>query len=220
MVTAHQVDVQEAHDGEDTAGQAEVRSFKSLWLAAAFVGVMSLAASAILLVFAPQLSQGNLENLGYLGLFIANLLGTALFLPPVPGLTAAAQGLVIALAATLNPFAVALIAGSAMSLGELSPYIAGRGLRELADQRALPSGRLGRLAETTGYKIRMLMENYGVPTLFALAAVPNPVFEVAGITAGSNRMRIWRFFVPVSAGKFVRAGLLVLIGHQFLHFFS
>ncbi len=214
------MDVQEAQEEPDAAPQAEARTFKALWLAAAFVGVTSLAASAILLVFAPQVSQSNLQSLGYLGLFIANLLGTALFLPPVPGLTAAAQGLVVALAATLNPFAVAVIAGSAMSLGEFSPYIAGRGLRELADQRALPTGRFGRLAQTTGHKVRVLMENYGVPTLFALAAVPNPVFEVAGITAGSNRMRVWRFFVPVSAGKFVRAGLLVLIGHQFLHFFS
>jgi membrane protein YqaA with SNARE-associated domain len=40
-----------------------------------------------------------------------------------------------------------------------------------------------------------------------LSAVPNPAFELAGITAGAVGMRYWRFMLAVLIGKNVR-GLL------------
>jgi membrane protein DedA with SNARE-associated domain len=38
------------------------------------------------------------------------------------------------------------------------------------------------------------------------------VFEIAGITAGSVRMKFRRFFIAVTAGKVVRGILLAYLG--------
>jgi len=64
------------------------------------------------------------------------------------------------------------------------------------------------------------MLNYGVPTLFVLSALPNPLFEFAGITAGAVRMNIWKFFAPVLVGKMLRAFLLAYVGQRFLDLFT
>jgi hypothetical protein len=42
-----------------------------------------------------------------------------------------------------------------------------------------------------------------------LSAVPNPAFELAGITVGAVGMRFWRFMLAVLIGKNVRGLLLV-----------
>jgi membrane protein YqaA with SNARE-associated domain len=62
------------------------------------------------------------------------------------------------------------------------------------------------------------MARYGMLTLFVLAAVPNPVFEIAGLTAGAVRMNFWRFLGPVTAGKVLRGLALAYIGEFSLHF--
>lgn len=56
----------------------------------------------------------------------------------------------------------------------------------------------------------------GFLTLLVLSAIPNPLFEFAGITAGAVRMNFWRFLLPVAIGKTLRALLLVFLGNQFL----
>ena len=56
------------------------------------------------------------------------------------------------------------------------------------------------------------MDHWGMPTLFVLSAIPNPLFEFAGVTAGSVRMPFRQFFVSVTAGKIVRGILLAYLG--------
>jgi len=103
-----------------------------------------------------------------------------------------------------------------MALAEVIPYAVGRGLREWSTNRQIPvKGRVGRWLQDVARLIDQLMRNYGVPTLFVLAAVPNPVFEFAGITAGATRMKFWQFLLPVSLGKILRALLLAFIGEGF-----
>lgn len=60
------------------------------------------------------------------------------------------------------------------------------------------------------------MARWGFLTLLVLSAVPNPLFEVAGITAGAVRMNFWRFLLAVAIGKTIRALVLVFLGNQFL----
>jgi membrane protein YqaA with SNARE-associated domain len=55
------------------------------------------------------------------------------------------------------------------------------------------------------------MSHYGFATLLVLSAVPNPVFEFAGITAGAVRMNFWRFLLAVGIRKTIRVILLVII---------
>jgi hypothetical protein len=51
-------------------------------------------------------------------------------------------------------------------------------------------------------------------TLFLLAAVPNPLFDVAGLTAGSVGYSPWRYWLAVMLGKSIVYTALALGGQQ------
>lgn len=179
--------------------------------------ILGLAAFVSFLPLMLGVNSQDLESLGYPGVFIANFLGTATLFFPVPGLTAAGQALIVALSDDLNPNLVALLGGSGMALAELTAYGAGRGLREVSAEREMPlRGIVGRWLRYAAGVIDRLMVNYGVPTLFILSALPNPLFEFAGVTAGAVRMNLWKFLAPVVVGKMLRAFLLAYLGQRFL----
>jgi membrane protein DedA with SNARE-associated domain len=46
-----------------------------------------------------------------------------------------------------------------------------------------------------------------------LSAIPNPTFELAGITAGASGMKFWRFMVAVLIGKNIRGLTLAFLGY-------
>ncbi len=184
-------------------------------LVATAVLVLAVAGVVAVLPLLLGVSQDDLEALGYPGVFLANFLGTATLFVPVPGLTAGGQLLIATLARSLNPVGVALLGGLGMATAEITAYLAGRGLREVGSQRPMPiGGPIGRWLAAVARWVDRLMAGYGVPTLFVLSAVPNPFFEFAGITAGAVRMAFWRFFLPVLAGKMVRAFLLAFVGER------
>lgn len=188
-----------------------------LLLAVAALLVLAVAGTVAVLPLLLGVDQEDLEALGYPGVFLANFLGTATLFFPVPGLTAGGQLLIATLARTLNPVGVALLGGLGMATAEVTAYLAGRGLREVSSQRPMPiGGPVGRALSAIARWVDRLMMGYGVPTLFVLSAVPNPFFEFAGITAGAVRMAFWRFFLPVLAGKMVRAFLLAFVGERII----
>ena len=156
----------------------------------------------------------RLEGANYFSIFITNLASTATFLIPVPGLTAAAQALIIDQGADARfPWLVGVAGGLGMAVGEITAYYAGYLGSEFMRGRDLPGPRRfhGIIQRVVGW-IDWLMDHWGMATLFVLSAVPNPVFEIAGITAGSVRMKFRRFFVAVTAGKIVRGILLAYLG--------
>jgi len=188
-----------------------------LLLGVAALLVLAVAGTVAVLPLLLGVDQEDLEALGYPGVFLANFLGTATLFFPVPGLTAGGQLLIATLARTLNPVAVALLGGLGMATAEVTAYLAGRGLLEVSSQRPMPiGGPVGRALSAIARWVDRLMMGYGVPTLFVLSAVPNPFFEFAGITAGAVRMAFWRFFLPVLAGKMVRAFLLAFVGERII----
>jgi len=188
-----------------------------LLLGVAALLVLAVAGTVAVLPLLLGVDQEDLEALGYPGVFLANFLGTATLFFPVPGLTAGGQLLIATLARTLNPVGVALLGGLGMATAEVTAYLAGRGLLEVSSQRPMPiGGPVGRALSAIARWVDRLMMGYGVPTLFVLSAVPNPFFEFAGITAGAVRMAFWRFFLPVLAGKMVRAFLLAFVGERII----
>jgi len=56
------------------------------------------------------------------------------------------------------------------------------------------------------------MERYGVGTVFVLALVPNPLFDIGGIIAGASRMPVWKFLLSCMAGKVLKNILFALLG--------
>ncbi len=178
---------------------------------AALVFIPSLA--LLLLPIWVDMSEERFATFGYAGVFFANLASTATVFIPVPGLTAAGQALIIQQGDILNPVGVGLLGGTGMAIGEVTAYAAGTVGSQVAREGQLEVPRLVRpLVRRVIRWIDWLMARYGFVTLLVLSAVPNPAFELAGITAGAVRMRFWRFMAAVLIGKNARGLLLAFLG--------
>jgi membrane protein DedA with SNARE-associated domain len=176
---------------------------------------LALAQAVVLLIFDDEISD-RLAGAGYVSVFITNLLSTATFYIPVPGLTAAAQAIIITEGDDAEyPWLVGIAGGLGMALGEVTAYYAGYLGAEIVRGRELPGPkRLRPTIERVVRGVRWLMDRWGMATLFVLSAVPNPLFEIAGLTAGSVRMPFRRFLLSVTGGKVVRGVLLAYLGTQ------
>jgi membrane protein YqaA with SNARE-associated domain len=185
-------------------------------VAGAIITVALIAFAAGVLVL-----QTRFKGLGYLGVFLVNLASTAISFLFIPGLTLAGQALVISEAKSLGPLPVGLAAGLGMGLGEITAYVVGSVGRDVAYGRRVGGPTwFRRSVEGVGAGITWLLARYGTATLFLLAAVPNPLFEVAGFSAGAVRMSFWRFLVPVMMGKLVRGLALAYVGAYSKHIFG
>lgn len=124
---------------------------------------------------------------GLLVLFVLSLISNATLILPVPGIA------LTALAGTAgNPLLVGIVAGLGQALGETTGYLAGYSGQELIDS----SPRYARMSSW--------MQKYGALTIFVLALIPNPVFDVAGIVAGALRMRFWLYLFATTSGKILK----------------
>jgi membrane protein DedA with SNARE-associated domain len=189
-------------------------------LLGAVVFLVVLGPSLALLYFtwgAEDSTESWFSELGYAGVFLANLASTATLFIPVPGLTAAAQALIVSSAASLSPFWVGVLGGLGMALGEVTAYVAGMAAAVIAREEEIKApSRLEPIIHRVTAWISWLMSHYGMPTLFLLSAVPNPLFEVAGWTAGATRYPFWKFMGSVTPGKITRGLLLAYIGEKII----
>ncbi len=177
---------------------------------------LSLAlAPGIALLINPDLTD-SIEGLGYTSVFLMNLASTATFYFPVPGLTAAAQALISTEGDSARfPWLVGVLGGAGMAVGEVTAYYAGMLGAELVRGRELPGPKRFHGAMQRAINgVNWLMKRWGMLTLFVLSAIPNPLFEVAGLTAGSVRMQFRRFIISVTGGKIVRGLLLAYYGND------
>jgi membrane protein DedA with SNARE-associated domain len=111
------------------------------------------------LVVAP-IDYRALGNYGYLGVFLVTLIATGAIVVPVPYLA-----VVIVAGSFLDPLLVALVAGVAAALGELTGYLMGYTGRAL-----LPQSRAYALLERG-------VTRWGGPVIFVAAVIPNPFFD-------------------------------------------
>lgn len=178
---------------------------------------VAIGQAVALLIFDDEISA-RLSGASYFSIFLTNLASTATFFIPVPGLTAAAQTLIATQGASSRfPWLVGVAGGTGMAAGEITAYYGGYLGAELVRGRELPGPKRlhGTIQRVIGW-INWLMNRWGMLTLFVLSAIPNPVFEIAGLTAGSVRMPFRRFIVSVTAGKVVRGILIAYYGQNFL----
>ena len=148
----------------------------------AFLAVIAVVALAV--TFRDKV---NLEDIGYVGLAVTVLIATGGLVLPVPSLaTACAAGIL------LEPPYVALVAGSAGAVGELTGYFLGYSGRGVLDKSRLYQ------------RMEDLMRRRGWLVLFLVALIPNPIFDFVGIAAGALRYPVWRFLAVVWAGKVLK----------------
>ncbi|GIW09892.1 MAG: hypothetical protein KatS3mg061_0949 [Dehalococcoidia bacterium] len=130
---------------------------------------------------------------GYAELFLITFLANAGVAIPIPYLP------VVVLAATqLNPTLVALCAGGAAALGELSGYLLGVSARTV-----LPAHPLLR-------RTQRVLDRGGDWLVLAIAFLPNPFTKLVGAAVGAQRRPLWRYLLLSFLGKSARFWLLAL----------
>ncbi|HEY83795.1 MAG TPA: DedA family protein [Chloroflexi bacterium] len=143
------------------------------------------------------------QEYGYLGVFIISVLGNATLILPVPSFA-----VVIGTANTLNPYLVGFVAGFGSAIGEMTGYLAGYGGSAIIENADIYK------------KLVRFMRRWGAWVIFALALVPNPIFDIGGIVAGSLKMPWWKFLGAATVGKSVRLIIFALMTVWGFLFFS
>lgn len=138
----------------------------------------------------------QLEELAYLGAFLVMLLTSAMIFLPLPGIF-----IIYAMGARLNPLLVGLAAGPGAALGEMTGYMAGYGASAIVDSSPLYE----RIAGWVGGR-------YGLAFITLMAFIPNPAFDMAGMVAGSLRIKWWQFLLAALVGRTIRSILLAYGG--------
>jgi membrane protein DedA with SNARE-associated domain len=164
-----------------------------------------------------EATESWFEALGYPGVFLSNLLSTGTVFLPVPGLTALAQALIISESKVLDPFLVGFLGGLGMGLGETTAYLTGMAGAEIArDNEIKAPAWLRPGLDRVIRGVTWLMDRYGLPTLFVLSVIPDPIFEFAGITAGATRIGFRKFMLVVVTGNLIRGLLLAYFGAKLI----
>ena len=133
----------------------------------------------------------NPENVGYGGVWLISFISAVSIILPVPG--PAAVCLAAAPDLGLNPLFIGLISATAEALGEMTGYIAGLSGRSLFERNKYYP------------RVHRLVRRRGGIILFIGAIIPNPLFDVIGIAAGSIGYPIKRFLVIVFVAKAVKS---------------
>lgn len=161
--------------------------------------LVALGLSVLVYVYREQLVR--YASYGYVGLFVVSVVGNATVLLPMPSLVASFLA-----GGVLNPLLVGMVSGAGMAIGELSGYLAGYGGGAIIEAR--DRARYDRLE---GW-----MRRYGSLTIFVLSAIPNPLFDLAGVAAGALHFPVWRFLLVCFLGKTLKGLVLALMGAQSL----
>lgn len=161
---------------------------------ALLVGGVLLTSALAFSFFYFDVDVTRLTAYGYVGLFLITFISAASVILPMPGLAAIIGGgaFLDPVLGIPAPLVVGVVAGLGEALGEFTGYAMGFGSSAIVQER-----RVYRTIESW-------MSRNGFVTLMALSAVPNPLFDVAGVAAGTVRMPVRRFFLATLIGKTIK----------------
>lgn len=141
------------------------------------------------------------KTYGYGGIFLTTLLADATVLIPFPGLAA-----VFLSGSFLNSFLVGAFGGLGSALGELTGYLAGFGGQAVIEDRKFYP------------RVEKWLRRNGFLTIFFLSLIPNPLFDLAGLTAGTLKFPLPRFVLACFLGKSIKFSLIALAGAGSINF--
>jgi len=159
-----------------------------------------IALTALLILNRERIKE--LEAFGYPGIFLVSLLSNATLILPVPGVLFTS-----AMGAVFNPWWVALAAGTGAALGELTGYLAGFSGQGVVENRKWYD-------QISGW-----MKKHGGIIILVMAIIPNPLFDIAGMVAGSLKMPLWKYLLWSWPGKCLKMLVFALGGVGILNLF-
>lgn len=145
----------------------------------------------------------TLKRFGYPGLFALNVIASGSIVLPIPalpivfGMAAAKTSVGLPI---FNWFWLGVAAAAGATIGELSGYGAGFSGQAIFDRTAVYE------------RLHQWTERYGIWTLTVLAFIPNPLFDMAGIAAGTLKMPLWKFLIATLIGKLFKMWLVAWAG--------
>jgi membrane protein YqaA with SNARE-associated domain len=175
-----------------------------LTLARILALVFVIAISVYVFYIREQANQ--LAKYGYPGIFLLSILANATVLLPAPGIL-----FVSAMGAVFNPFWVGIVSGAGAALGELSGYLAGFSGQAVVEQVDMYHRLLDWMR---------LHQIYAYIAILVLAFVPNPFFDLAGISAGTLKIPLSRFLTLCWIGKTFKMLLFAYAGAGLLSWFQ
>ncbi|MCC7552575.1 VTT domain-containing protein [Candidatus Micrarchaeota archaeon] len=141
------------------------------------------------------------ESFGYMGAFVISLIGSATIIFPIPS-----WAVVFIMSKSYNPIILGIMAGLGGGIGELTGYYLGKGGTHLLNK------------EKKAKQYSEYVNKYGCLAVFVFSFLPNPVFDIIGITAGAMHMNIWKFLIAAILGKTFRFILLAYLGMYVLNY--
>jgi uncharacterized membrane protein YdjX (TVP38/TMEM64 family) len=157
--------------------------------------VLVVVISVTIFAFRDQAAQ--FARFGYPGVFFIALLSYATVLLPAPGIA-----VVFSMGGVLNPYGIALAAGTGAALGELSGYLAGYSSQVVAERTEIYQ------------RLVVWMKSNGPLAVFILSAIPNPLFDLAGAAAGSLKMPYAQFLLWCWLGQMVKMLIFASLGNK------
>ncbi|MEK7092520.1 MAG: VTT domain-containing protein [Patescibacteria group bacterium] len=154
----------------------------------------SILISGIIIYFRNDLVK--LQGYGLLGILLISILGNATVVIPAPVILTAFIG-----GSVYNPVLIGLIVALGATIGELTGFMAGVG------------GRVAITDHRHFNKIERWMTKSGFLTIFILAVIPNPLFDLAGMFAGATSYPIKKFLLATFLGKSVKFLIVAFIGY-------
>lgn len=129
----------------------------------------------------------HLAKYGYPGIFILSILANSTVLLPAPGVF-----FVFTLGAVFNPVGVAIAAGLGAAIGELTGYLAGFSGQAVVENM-----------DAYERICQWMKAHRKFSNLFILlmAFIPNPIFDLAGIAAGTMKIPVHQFLIYCAIGK-------------------
>lgn len=157
-------------------------------------------------IFSIRDQAAELARYGYPGIFLLSILANATVLLPAPGVL-----FVFAMGAVFHPFWVAIAAGLGAALGELSGYLAGFSGQAVVENRP------------TYTRLQTFMRDHrrlSYLIILVLAFIPNPLFDLAGVIAGTLRMPVSHFLFLCAIGKTIKMLMFAYLGASSMEWFG
>ena len=143
-------------------------------------------------------------GLKYLGIFILSMAASATLIIPIPGL-AMTSALGAISPDPWDPLWVGIASGLGATIGELTGYMLGF------------SGRMAIPYTKTYERVVGWMAKWGNWTIFLLALIPNPLFDIAGMASGILKYPAWKFMLLGAAGRLPKHILFSYLGYWGIH---
>lgn len=159
---------------------------------------------------------GIVHTFGYLGVFLASLIGSASIILPVPSFA-----LVIAAGSQFDPFWVGIISGVGAAIGELTGYGLGYGIyhvRKKFNQRKIrkEKKKLGGWKKAFNHWFHNRRLGFVLIVIFSFTPLPD---DILGLFCGATKYDVKKFFLATLIGK-IMLGLVLayggLLGLEFL----